>query len=205
MFRKLAIAATLALGVTSAAQAVTPTYPTPGTANVLDYSFTAAATGDIVAYFVGHTAGYTNLLGMSVNGVDTGIWGLNNQTTAPGTSLNFGPVNAGDTLVFKINVTNTGEYFYSQRSLNGDGITHIFSAAYAGGDFGIPAGTYVGFEDLNGGGDLDYDDLRFVFTNVKGVEIGGVPEPTTWAMLIAGFGLVGAAARRRKGIAVTSA
>ncbi|MCG2840323.1 PEPxxWA-CTERM sorting domain-containing protein, partial [Sandaracinobacter sp. RS1-74] len=27
---------------------------------------------------------------------------------------------------------------------------------------------------------------------------GGVPEPTTWAMLIAGFGLVGAAARRRR-------
>lgn len=26
----------------------------------------------------------------------------------------------------------------------------------------------------------------------------GVPEPTTWAMLIAGFGLVGAAARRRR-------
>ncbi len=28
--------------------------------------------------------------------------------------------------------------------------------------------------------------------------IGGVPEPTTWAMLIAGFGLVGMAARRRQ-------
>ena len=27
---------------------------------------------------------------------------------------------------------------------------------------------------------------------------GGVPEPATWAMLIAGFGLVGAAARRRR-------
>lgn len=205
MLRKIALAATISVGLATAAQAAFPIYGLSGTINPADYSFTAAASGDIVAYFVGHTAGYTNLLGLSVNGVDTGIWGLNNQTTAPGTALNFGPVNAGDTLVFKINVTNTGEYFYSQRSLNGDGITHIFSAAYAGGDFGIPAGTYVGFEDLNGGGDLDYDDLRFVFTNVKGVEIGGVPEPTTWAMLIAGFGLVGAAARRRKGIAVTSA
>jgi hypothetical protein len=27
---------------------------------------------------------------------------------------------------------------------------------------------------------------------------GGIPEPATWAMLIAGFGLVGAAARRRR-------
>ncbi|MCG2842722.1 PEPxxWA-CTERM sorting domain-containing protein [Sandaracinobacter sp. RS1-74] len=31
--------------------------------------------------------------------------------------------------------------------------------------------------------------------------VGGVPEPTTWAMLIAGFGLVGAAARRRRTMA----
>ena len=32
-----------------------------------------------------------------------------------------------------------------------------------------------------------------------------VPEPGTWAMLIAGFGLVGAAARRRRGSAVVTA
>jgi hypothetical protein len=32
----------------------------------------------------------------------------------------------------------------------------------------------------------------------------GVPEPATWAMLVAGFGLVGAAARRRRNIAVTA-
>jgi hypothetical protein len=32
-----------------------------------------------------------------------------------------------------------------------------------------------------------------------------VPEPATWAMLIAGFGFVGAAARRRRNVAVTYA
>ena len=30
---------------------------------------------------------------------------------------------------------------------------------------------------------------------------GGVPEPASWALMIAGFGLVGAAARRRKPVA----
>jgi hypothetical protein len=34
---------------------------------------------------------------------------------------------------------------------------------------------------------------------------GVVPEPATWAMLIAGFGMVGFAMRRRKGLAVTTA
>jgi hypothetical protein len=34
-----------------------------------------------------------------------------------------------------------------------------------------------------------------------GVEFGeGVPEPATWAMMIAGFGLSGAALRRRRGV-----
>jgi PEP-CTERM motif len=34
---------------------------------------------------------------------------------------------------------------------------------------------------------------------------GGVPEPASWAMMLAGFGLVGAAARRRAKVAVTYA
>lgn len=34
--------------------------------------------------------------------------------------------------------------------------------------------------------------------------IGGVPEPTTWAMLVLGFGLVGVTARRRKMVSVTA-
>jgi hypothetical protein len=33
---------------------------------------------------------------------------------------------------------------------------------------------------------------------------GNVPEPASWAMMIAGFGLVGAAARRRRNSAVTA-
>ncbi len=144
------------------------------------------------------------MLGLIVNGVDVGVTGLNNQTSQVGDSFDFGgfTVNAGDSLIFYIDVINTGERFFSRRILNPDGITHIFSAPYAGGLVGpggtIPAGIYVGFEDILGGGDLDYDDLKFVFTNVGG---GVVPEPATWAMLIAGFGLVGLAARRRKVVA----
>ena len=38
-------------------------------------------------------------------------------------------------------------------------------------------------------------------TAIDNVSIGGVPEPASWAMLIAGFGLTGAAMRRRRAIA----
>ncbi len=42
-----------------------PTYPTPGTVNPADHSFTAAATGPVVAYFGGHSAGFTSVLASS--------------------------------------------------------------------------------------------------------------------------------------------
>ena len=40
------------------------------------------------------------------------------------------------------------------------------------------------------------------FSLLDNVSVSVVPEPTTWAMLIAGFGLVGASARRRRNTAV---
>ncbi len=35
-----------------------------------------------------------------------------------------------------------------------------------------------------------------------GIGVGGVPEPASWAMLIVGFGMVGAAARRRTAVVI---
>jgi hypothetical protein len=43
------------------------------------------------------------------------------------------------------------------------------------------------------GNDFGVDSINF-----GTVSIGGVPEPTSWAMLITGFGMVGFAARRRR-------
>lgn len=194
MFAKFAVAAATALVATSA-QALIPTYPSPGTENPALYTFTAAATGAVTAYFAGSTAGYTEDLGLLVNGVDTGIYGLSNHTTLLGTALSFGGVTAGDSLVFFTRVQTTGFTYYSDKSLNGDGINHVYSTSYAGGDFGIPAGKFVAFEDLNGGGDLNYNDEKFVFTNVAATS--STPEPASWALMIAGFGLVGAGLRRR--------
>jgi hypothetical protein len=51
---------------------------------------------------------------------------------------------------------------------------------------------YFGYDDQASNPDGDYDDF------IVRATVTGVPEPATWAMLIAGFGLVGFAARRRR-------
>jgi len=191
----------LAIGLAGAANAALPVYPSSGTENPVTYTFTAAADGDLVAYFAGSTAGYSEDLGLLVNGVDTGLYGLPNHTTPVGTSFNFGPVSAGDELVFFIRVFTIATTWYSDKALNSDGANHVWSTAYGGGDFGIPAGTYVAFEDLpKGGSNNNYFDETFVFTNVR-TSVPGIPEPATWAMMIIGFAGIGAVLRNGRSTA----
>lgn len=45
---------------------------------------------------------------------------------------------------------------------------------------------------------VSYTSDSGVFLTGGGATVGGVPEPASWALLMAGFGIVGAAARRRR-------
>jgi hypothetical protein len=186
-----------ALFTAGAAHAVIPTYPAPGVVNPTSYNFVAASTGAITAYFAGSSASLTSEIGLSVNGGAVGTFCLLSSATALGTACNLGNATIGDSLNFVLKVSN-GDFWNSKTALNTDGVNHIYSVGYSDGDFGIPNGRYIGFEDLRGGGDLDYNDHQFVVTNAA------VPEPASWAMLLTGFGLVGFAARRRRMTAVAA-
>jgi hypothetical protein len=52
--------------------------------------------------------------------------------------------------------------------------------------------------DLLQGGYASFDNLRVVASNTKG-DVGAIPEPATWLMLIAGFGLMGVSLRIARG------
>ena len=97
---------------------------------------------------------------------------------------------AGATEIFlSLHDRTTDKLYYSDTSRNTDGIDHSI-AFYNNSD----GKTLVGFEDLYGGGDRDYDDIVFLVSNVSATP---VPEPGTYAMLLAGLGLIGAVAQRR--------
>jgi hypothetical protein len=211
--RKTTIAAALvAVGVCAAGPLVSNAkastlipYPNHGTENSATYTFTAIADGSVTAYFAGSGASFSEVVGMTVNGIATGITGLNDQLSHIGDSLvlNILPVHAGDTIVFfdQIAPQNGGHIWYSDLALNADGEQHAYATPYDSNSHllvgAIPSGVYVGFEDLSiiQGGNFDYLDDTFVVTNVA---TNVTPLPAALPLFATGVGGLVLLAWRRK-------
>ena len=188
------------LVLSSAAIAQAP-YGNPGTP-APESTYTANTTGDLTGAFVSSSAGGTDLV--RVFDVTSGYvspFGLNNQTSAPGQSFDFGHVSAEDELVFEIENLGPGIppgnfLGASQAIFSSDGINHVFGQSFNGGAF-------LGFEDLpfelNDFGqqvtDLDYNDVLISINDVT-VTPTQTPEPSTFALL--GTGILAAAGTLRR-------
>ena len=203
-FPRAATALALAAAAAQPASATAPTIPygDPGTYNPVDVSFTAAATGDIMATFLGKSnALYENKVGLMINGVMSSAgFGLDNRTSNNASTFDMGTVQKGDTLVFVMDNITLGEFLYSDASMNAAydsandtlGHNHVYASPYYN-----PTYTYVGFEDQRfPGADFNYDDSAFLFTDVAIAP--AVPEPQNATLLLAGLAAVGALVRRRR-------
>ena len=181
-------------------------------------------TSDVRVYFIGEGAGYANTLGFTTDGSgaassstaklifpnassrvstynpSSSVSRTSNEPLLPGDFVNLGQMAGGTALDFFIlaNGANGGTTTFStQRSVNPDGINHVISFAYA-----MPNSPYLvlGFEDLMGGGDRDFNDLLFA-VDIGAVNVNALtatPEPATYATMAAFLGLGCVLVRRNK-------
>jgi hypothetical protein len=162
---------------------------------ILNSSLTVVNDGHVFATFLGYSASYSNDLFLQSPAGPGGVL-FNNKSTPVGTTVDLGYFTAGTELIFGLHVNNAGYTFYSgDASLNPDGVAHsaIFGTWQT-------TGLIVGFEDLFGGGDKDYNDLIFGFKNVAaGLSGPGgrVPDAGSTAALL-GAALLGVSALRRR-------
>ena len=140
-----------------------------------------------------------------------GDWG--NTIAAEGNFYGF--VQSSQTLSQSFTATQSGigrlTWLDANRTNNGglqnydvtlsDGTATTLLGSYTSGFGGFVARTVSGFGVITG---TNYTvsfigkstDDRTAF--IDGVSVSAVPEPATWAMLMIGFGLVGAVSRRRR-------
>lgn len=158
--------------------------------------FEVASDGQVSGYFVGQSAEFENIIGLKFGSQPLEVTPtINNHTASIGDYTSFGSRTDGDSVDFYDFVTNTYDLWSSNNQRNYDGFNHFYHS-----DFTLPDGTpaiLVGFEDIKGGGDHDFNDAMVVFTNIHAIP--PVPEPSTYAMMLVGLlGLMFTA--KRKGL-----
>lgn len=156
---------------------------------------------NVRVYFLGEGAGYHNTLGFNTGGggVTTGdpqiifpdassrltsynpgagpIIRTANEPLLPGDFVDLGVMAAGSKLDFFLianGAQNGTTVFSTDRSVNPDGINHVVTFAAITSTHLI-----IGFEDLLGGGDRDFNDLLFA-VDIGSVNIAALtasPEP----------------------------
>jgi hypothetical protein len=139
-------------------------------------------------------AGGVNYFGFWLSALD----GQNQLKFFKGGSQVFS-FSASDALTFINAQPNASDYYCNPntgRTTQNCGEPYAFLNFY--GTNGTTFDRIQFFQDpVSGGYESDNHSVG-QWDRISGDPLGGIPEPSSWAMLIAGFGLVGAAARRRR-------
>lgn len=171
----------------------------PGTEGLLIFT---GSNDKVIATYQGNSASYSNdlYLMLDENGrpgndgnTTNDMFIFNNHASPVGSAKNIGSFSAGTELSFRLHVNNTGyDFFTGAAAGNADGQFHARVE-----ENWQPGTTLVSFEDLYdpSGNSSVFNDLSFSFSNTS---TSVVPEPESYAMLLAGLGLIGLMVRRKQ-------
>lgn len=149
----------------------------------------AFAAGDVVRYTI-------SMSGNQRNGSSDGFYlgfDFGGSTSLLNYGYNFANLGGTDQIVLST-VTPAISTSYTIAGNEGFGNYSLFFTAGSAGTLQF----YVGTNSADNIGPLA-DSVKLT------IDAAAVPEPAAWAMMLAGFGLVGAAMRRREKVAVTFA
>jgi hypothetical protein len=212
----LLAAATLALAMPATAAQVTVTsYDTPngdgqahsGSFNYWDLNYTGAGATNVdgAALSGGHGDLTDGVVAPDFwfnveNGAGTGPyvgWRGDVGVQDPLITFNFSGSPTIDSILIQMDNSHTGGVGAPAQILV-DGVNQAFVAPAVGA---IGTVTLGGLNLSGGSHTIQFvQDQTFVWTFVSEVSFFGgvVPEPATWAMLVTGFGMIGAVVRRRR-------
>ena len=165
---------------------INPTTTPPGT--IADGAITLNGSSSIDILGVAYTNSLPGAVTTSLYGLDAFTDALVRSTNAnAGTYANtnlsgglFGPLG--------IDLSATDQLGFDISGISGAGYFAVGNNFY-GIDLNTGAATLIGSLGLNG---------------ITGISVVPVPEPGTWAMLLLGFGLIGAALRRRRSASIAA-
>jgi hypothetical protein len=193
--------------------------PALAATSVTFFGGTDTPVGGVFEDFEGYTAGSPGAsIGVNAFVYDGSVGGASARP-AYGSTGNFGTVLTGGSYTVNFGPTDTFSFVLGSLDTYNT-LTLIYEGgatqAYVGGqiinDLTFPSGdqisgetngvvTYVTDGPLLIGATFESSQNSFEFDNLA----TAVPEPATWAMMLGGFGVVGAAARRRQRTAIAYA
>lgn len=159
----------------------------PQSSGMMDALLSGEVLDRYTATFLGKEAAHINQFWVN------GSLVFNNLAAVPST---YGPFVAGTPLDFRFKDTNDGSEvnnggnllaFASYVVLGTQDQAGAFTPYTKGGEFDFVLGFNDGYKV-----DADYDDL------VVGFKVAAIPEPETYALMLAGLGVMGFVARRRR-------
>lgn len=194
-----ATTASLLIGSAGEARAQGNAQPAPWT----EYGSSLYATGpDVWVRFFGADAGYTSSLFFICDLLSNCQQYVfrNNDPSVVDQEVKIDHTFAvNEEVIFKLFVGNTGDTWYTGgASVNSDGYPHFATQSINDVTNNAAYSVLGGFEDLNGGGDRDHNDLMFEFSNVATQPVTATPEPASLVLMATGMGGVGLVVRRRR-------